>query len=319
MGFGSSISGAVKSITSSPAMAVVNPAFGASNYLGADIFDAVSGGDSMLKGLLGGGDVPNYAGAGAAEADAMLRSAALQKQAADEALDFQREQFTQAREDLDPYRQAGTQALGTLQQRVAQGPMSMSDYLGSDEYQYLMDRANQATQRSAAARGLLSSGGTARALQENAFGLGLQGYGNKLDRYYASLRPLQGLASSGQNAAAGMGGISQNFANTGTQTMLGGAAAQGAGLTGAAQARTRGQLMQQQAEAQQRNQTLGTLGQLGGMGLGFALGGPAGGMLGSQVGGAAGGGWSGIYPGGIPGAGGMSGQSPYYQTMAQYS
>ena len=48
--------------------------------------------------------------------------------------------------------------------------------------QYALDRAKQAIERSAAAKGTLLTGGTLRDLSENQIGMALQGYGQAYNR-----------------------------------------------------------------------------------------------------------------------------------------
>lgn len=59
---------------------------------------------------------------------------------------------------------------------------SATDAINSPGLQYAMDRAKQAIERSAAAKGTLLTGGTLRDLSENQIGMALQGYGDVYGR-----------------------------------------------------------------------------------------------------------------------------------------
>lgn len=143
------------------------------------------------------------------------KAAKAQKRAADAALGLQKEQYQQARTDLSPYREAGSTALGQLGNLYglngAAAQQSGFDQFRADPgYQYAVDQGTQQVQGSAAARGMLQSGGTLKAIQSRAMNLADQGYNTYLGR-------LQGLAAGGQNAAVQTGQFGQNYANQGGQ------------------------------------------------------------------------------------------------------
>lgn len=76
---------------------------------------------------------------------------------------------------LQPYITAGTGALNPLQADIAsetapgsQFSFTANDYANDPAYQYQVDQAQQALERSAAAKGGLFTGGTAKALQRQA-------------------------------------------------------------------------------------------------------------------------------------------------------
>lgn len=121
---------------------------------------------------------------------------------------------------------------------------SAQDALNSPGLQFAMQQAQQALQRSAAARGTALSSGTLADLQNNAIGMSLQGYGDVYNRardqyligrdnFYANQdRPyskLSGLASLGENAAAQTGNFGSQFANNGSEAYYGAGNAQAAG------------------------------------------------------------------------------------------
>lgn len=102
---------------------------------------------------------------------------------------------------------------------------AFSNWKDSTGYQFGMDQGTQAITGSAAAKGLLNSGSTAKAL--NTFG---QNYANT--QYQNYLNPLQNLVNSGNQAGSTIGGagnvssqVSQatgNKSDTGAKQGLGG-------------------------------------------------------------------------------------------------
>lgn len=68
-------------------------------------------------------------------------------------------------------------------------------------YQFALDQGSQALQRSAAARGILNSGATAKALTDYGQGMAAQQYGN----YFNRLQSLAGIGQSATNATGQFG------------------------------------------------------------------------------------------------------------------
>lgn len=134
-----------------------------------------------------------------------------QARGAEASADVQRQMYEQTREDLEPYREFGQQALNPLMQTA----MSAGTFgPGHPAYQSIM--------KSRAATGALGSGGTLTALSD----------------YWSTVyqpqrfNQLYNIASLGQNAAAQTGTAAmQAGANIGNSLMAAGAA-QGAGLVG---------------------------------------------------------------------------------------
>jgi hypothetical protein len=165
--------------------------------------------------------------AGVAGAISASDAASKQEDAAKQAANTQLGMFQQTKAGLAPYNEAGQAAQGKLESILGLGssPMSSADlssYLtGLPGYQFQLQQGVQAIDRSEAAKGLLNSGATGKALEQYGQGLGssyLQAYVNQL----------QGLSGLGENAAAQTG----NFA---TQTGQGVASAQIYGGNAAAQ------------------------------------------------------------------------------------
>lgn len=85
-------------------------------------------------------------------------------------------------------------------------------------YQFALDQGSQALQRSAAARGILNSGATAKALTDYGQGMASQQYGN----YFQRLQSLAGVGQSATNATGQFG--AQSAQGQGNALMAGGAA-----------------------------------------------------------------------------------------------
>ena len=147
-----------------------------------DFVDDVLGTDLTGKKAM---DVANRA-----QQQATDKSVALQQ----DVLDFQKEMYGQQREDIAPWMEAGRGALSDLVS-MYQDPSKTMEVLGNDPaYQFRMQEGQKALERSAAARGGLSSGGTMKALARYGQGLASEEYNNRWNR-------LAGLAGMGQGAA----------------------------------------------------------------------------------------------------------------------
>ena len=190
-----------------------------------------------------------------------------QAAAADRASQLQYEQYQQTREDLEPWRKAGVNALGKLEGMADYTMFGPEQFSKDPGYGFRLAEGQKALERNAAARGGFISG---RALKEaTRFGqeMGSQEYSNAFNRYQieraAKLGPYQSLANVGQTTANQLGSFgAANAANVGN-LMTGGAAAQAAGRVGSANAITGGlgtylNYSQNNAllEALQRNQNM---------------------------------------------------------------
>ena len=186
------------------------------------------------------------------QSDAALKAANIQAQSADKALAVQQQMYNQSRADMAPWRQAGQNALTTLQQQLKQGP---GVFKASEGYNWTLGQGLQGAQRAASAGGANRSGAHIKAATEYAEGLASTEYDNFLNRWYKSLTPYQSLAGIGQNSAAIQGGnamqAGSNLAGIYQQQgqamgagYLGAGQAMGAGYLGAGQAQAAGQMGQ---------------------------------------------------------------------------
>jgi hypothetical protein len=184
-------------------MSFVAIAIGGSALIGGAV--AISSGNKSAKAIETGA---NTAAASADKADATNRYI-----------------FDTTRADYAPWREVGANALGKLASMYGvQGPSSVSGAMSgtgtaapqpyggfetSPGYQFRVDEATKAIERSAAARGALRSGATMDALQRRVQGVATSEYENYANR-------LAALAGVGENANAGSASAGANYAS-GTQ------------------------------------------------------------------------------------------------------
>ncbi len=162
---------------------------------------------------------------GAVTAGAAIYGAVTTKQAADaqaraakKAAQQQMDQFYQSREDLSPWRQAGTNALAQLQAKLAAGP---GEYTKSPGYDVRLNQGIAALDRSAAARGRLLSGAQTKAVTRFGQDYATNDYQNWLANWYNSLTPLQSMAGQGLTTAGTISNLGANAAtNMGTNNIL---------------------------------------------------------------------------------------------------
>lgn len=200
---------------------------------------AISGGTSLLGGLLSSG----------AASDAASTQAA----AADKAAAAARAQYEQTRTDLAPYRGYGTQAGNDLMARLPSlsSPFNptMADLEATPGYKFTLDQGQKAVQNAASAKGLGVSGAASKGAADYAAGLASKTYGDMFNidqtNKNNAFNKLLAVTGVGQNAANQTGGYgatatqnANNFATTGAAAtgagMVGGTNALTSGLTGAA-------------------------------------------------------------------------------------
>ena len=150
---------------------------------------------------------------GVMEASAAEKAAETQSQAAQNALQLQREMFEYQKGLLEPYRTAGTKALERLSGAMGLGgPGSQQQMLEMDPgYGFRLGEGLKALERMQASRGNFLSGGALKAGQRFAQDTASQEYGNAYNR----LANIAGLGQTvgGQlgNAAAGFGTSAGNI------------------------------------------------------------------------------------------------------------
>ena len=154
-----------------------------------------------------------------------------------QAQDYNSKQLAQTTSDFNPYQQAGRTALGTLGADFNNGTFKPWDQTFSspttvDEqndpgFQFRLQQGQQALDRSAAARGGLLTGGTAKAEQRYGQDYASNEYGNVYNRAlsnyqtnYSTFRNnqqdtynrLMGIVGVGENATNALGNFRQNSA-----------------------------------------------------------------------------------------------------------
>jgi hypothetical protein len=186
--------------------------------------------------------------------------------AAREANQLLRDQYTQTRQDYQPYMQAGTTSLSALTgamglggggpyQGQLQKSFAPSDLTLDPSYQFRLDQGLQALKASKAATGSLQTGQGLKDITNYAQGAASQEYQSAYDRFmnnqntlYNRLSGIAGIGSGAAGQVAGVGaqtagGMGSNITGAAGQAggyMTGGAARAGDYSTSAAAARAAG-------------------------------------------------------------------------------
>lgn len=147
------------------------------------------------------------AGSAAAGIYGANKAAEAQKDAAKKAAETQREALAARMALARPYVKAGKNALAEYLKLAPYQDFGMEQFQADPGYQFRMAEGMKALERSAAARGLLQSGGTLKGAQEYGQNLASAEYQNAFGRYLtqreARLDPYRYLTGMGQAAAAG--------------------------------------------------------------------------------------------------------------------
>ena len=164
------------------------------------------------------------------------KAADTQANAANNALNFQKQAFDTSQANLRPFINAGQNATYTLGQLTGSGTNNQPDYSSffkDPSYQFAQQQGELGIRRAADATGTNLSGGTLKDLTQFNSGLASQQYGNYFNR-------LMGLSTMGANAAAG--GATNATAASGAigNTMQGVGQAQASGYVGGANALSSG-------------------------------------------------------------------------------
>lgn len=171
---------------------------------------AVGTGAAIIGGALIGGAATMIGSSQAANA---------QRDAAQTSSDTQRYMFNRQRADTAPWRDAGVDALKRIDAGMGDfsRDFNMTDFQADPGYQFRMDEANKAIERSAAARGGLNSGATMKALTRynqdyasNEFQRSRDNFNADRDRRFNRLASLAGI---GQTAQGQLNQVGMNAAN----------------------------------------------------------------------------------------------------------
>lgn len=156
------------------------------------------------------------AGSAAAGIYGANKAAKSQEKAAKSAAKTQKETLAAQTALVEPYVAAGKNALAEYQKMAPYQSFGMRQFQADPGYNFRMSEGIKALERSAAARGLLQSGGTLKGIQQYGQNLASEEYQNAFSRYLtereARMNPYSYLTGIGQAAAAGQ---SANIGSTG--------------------------------------------------------------------------------------------------------
>jgi len=203
----------------------------------------------VVKGV--GGVVDNVLGTNMAGPNSSDKAISAQTSAANEANQTARYVFDTQRADNEPWRAAGTKALGDLANPDFQRDFKMEDYQADPGYQFRMEEGAKAVERSAAARGGLNSGATLKALSRYGQDFATNEYQNAYSRFNSDrdrrFNRLSSLAGVGQTAVGQMGQAASQYGQSVGSNQIGLGNAIGAANIG--QANRQAQLVSQGAGA----------------------------------------------------------------------
>lgn len=207
---------------------------------------AIGLGAASIGGSLAGSAIASRGAGKAADTQtaAANQAALLQKQASDASLAEQKRQFGIQQDNIAPWLSAGKDALSRLQSLSGFQAPTGADAQNDPGYQFRLQEGTKALERSAAAKGGLLTGGTAKALQQ--FGQDYASteyqnvYNRKFGEYNSTYDKLAGLAGIGRDATAQANASSSTDAAGVTNILMNGANQQGGFLQNAAAARGSG-------------------------------------------------------------------------------
>ena len=203
---------------------------------------AIIGGVSSLVGDVIGAHSASKAAA--AQAAAAQQAQQLEQQNANRALGLESGAQQQSQQNLSPYVQSGQMALSRLGAMQPFSAPTAQQAAETPGYQFQLQQGLKALQNSAAARGGLLSGGTAKAINDYAQGQAASNYGNTYNRalqtYQTNFGNQYSLAGQGLGAATNLSSLGQQNANAGAGILENSANAQAAALQNAGAARASG-------------------------------------------------------------------------------
>lgn len=177
--------------------------------------------------------------------NAANHAADAQANAANQANDLQWKMYNQNRDDMAPWRTAGVGALDQLTTGIADGgkfnrDFTMDDFQKDPGYEFRLNEGYKALERSRAAKGMLYSGATAKAVTNYAQGAASGEYTNAFNRYMAQrdaqYNRLAGVAGTGQTSTQQVGAQGQNLATNVGNNLIGAGNARASGYVGQANA-----------------------------------------------------------------------------------
>ena len=158
------------------------------------------------------------------------KAAKAQVQAAQAATAEQRRQFDLTRQDMAPWQQAGSKAIGSLSDMLQPG----YDHTTSPGYQFRFNEGQRAVESGGASRGMLMSGGTLKDLVRFGQGVASDDFNQQFNRTASVAAGGQQvnttLGQLGANAATNIGNNMMQAGNARASGYAGQAAAIGGGL-----------------------------------------------------------------------------------------
>jgi hypothetical protein len=179
--------------------------------------------------IAGGVAAAGAIGSAVIGSSAAKKAAKAQQQSTDAAIAEQHRQFDLNRADLEPWRTAGGSAITGGYAMLQPG----YDYTASPGYQFRLDEGLRGVENSAAARGLLQSGGTLKGIDKYAEGLAAQDFNDQFNRYMS-------VASGGQQATQAGAQLGQQGANSIADLLTQAGNAKASGYMGQANAISQG-------------------------------------------------------------------------------
>lgn len=178
------------------------------------------------------------------QANAETQAAQLQKQAADESLAFQKQQYSDQTKRMQPWLDTGNAALGKINAlQPFQAPTTV-DEQNDPGYQFRLAEGQKALEHSAAARGNVLGGAAMKAATRYGQDYSSNEYGNvyarRMGEYQQNYNQLAGQAGIGQTAGQGLGTLGANLGSNVGNTLMNSATNQGGYLGNAAAARASG-------------------------------------------------------------------------------
>lgn len=164
--------------------------------------------------------------------NAAKSAAGQQAGAANQAAQLQLQEQQQVRDDLTPFRKAGSDSTSLLARMLYGNEPGLMDSVlkQTPGYRFALDQGLESTQNSAAARGLGTSGAALKGAAQYAEGLAQNTYQQNV------LNPLQSLAGLGENAAAMTGQLGTTGAGNAGAGLVGAGNAGAAGTVGSGNA-----------------------------------------------------------------------------------
>lgn len=178
----------------------------------------------IVKNLIGG-----LTGSSAAKAS--TQAAGIQSDAANRAIDFQKETLDTVRKDFEPYRDLGTRNISGYEKLITD-PNAKLDFIQNNPFfDALTKKATTTLTNNAATKGKLASGGTAEALQNSLLLIGN-------DLVNENIAQRGNLVNIGQNSAAQTGSATLSTGNNISNLLTDQGNARASGVIGKANAYT---------------------------------------------------------------------------------